>query len=397
MAFRKVIPTIAIGVMPILCGLSEPLFAQCARWQKVDVGFLGQINGVAMSPDGRHIVTDVGHSSDGGATWELFEFTIPEILAFGDNAHLFAVASSQGCNLTNGSAALYRSTDYGKSWDTTSVRTPMCFREVFFLDSLSGWAVGYEKDSVVFTNDGGKTLQTRFFCVPGIQVNGVYFADAFHGWAAGWLVGADSAILRTTDGGNSWTVLPIGIAASVAGISVHFPDSLHGWFFASYNNGQHILTSSDGGRTWKEQATPPHQILWQVKAIDSLQCWMIGVAPFPYDQRKWKTTDGGQSWITEYSGPGGSLRDLDMADNTHGVAVGNSGTVLIYSPVVTMGDLNGDGQITVTDVVLELNKVFLELPYPCIQEAGDVNCDGNFSAADLVLLLRRGVLGVAVF
>jgi len=133
--------------MLLLIGGLEPLFAQCARWQKVDVGFLGQIDGVAMSPDGRHIILSGGfalHSGDGGKTWEQITSS-PDIMTFGDNAHLFAVASSQGCNLPNGSAELYRSTDYGKTWSGTSVRTPMCFTDVFFLNSLHDQPLCFNK------------------------------------------------------------------------------------------------------------------------------------------------------------------------------------------------------------------------------------------------------------
>ncbi len=182
----------------------------------------------------------------------------------------------------------------------------------------------------------------------------------------------------------------MGIPASVGGIYLHFPDSLHGWFFASYGNDQHIFTSSDAGQIWTERPTPPHQFLWQVKALDSLRSWIIGDF---FGPTVWKTTDGGQNWITEYDGPGDFLLDFDMADTAHGVAVGSSGTVLIYAPAV-LGDLDGDGAPTATDVVLELNKVFLDDPFAAPPEAGDLNCDTVFDSEDVVLLLNGTFLGV---
>ena len=156
---------IALGAVLLLFGLAQSK----SVWRKVQTPFQGQINGVAMSPDGRHIILSGGfslHSSDRGVTWEQVA-SGSDIMTFGDNTHLFAVGSSQGCNLPNGTAEMLHSLDYGKTWLGTSVRTPMCFREVFFLDSLHGWAVGSNKDSIVITKDGGKTLTTRPYGLAG--------------------------------------------------------------------------------------------------------------------------------------------------------------------------------------------------------------------------------------
>jgi hypothetical protein len=51
------------------------------------------------------------------------------------------------------------------------------------------------------------------------------------------------------------------------------------------------------------------------------------------------------------------------------------------------GDLNLDSQLTTADVVLELNKVFLDQPYPAPPRLGDLNCDTVYSPADAVLIL----------
>jgi hypothetical protein len=55
---------------------------------------------------------------------------------------------------------------------------------------------------------------------------------------------------------------------------------------------------------------------------------------------------------------------------------------------LSRGDLNMDGQLTASDVILELNKVFLEEPYPAPEPSGDLNCDGRFTPADLVFLIQ---------
>lgn len=54
-----------------------------------------------------------------------------------------------------------------------------------------------------------------------------------------------------------------------------------------------------------------------------------------------------------------------------------------------MGDLDCDGELTLNDAVLELNKAFLGAPFSAPGKAGEVNCDALFSSADVVLLLNR--------
>ncbi len=61
--------------------------------------------------------------------------------------------------------------------------------------------------------------------------------------------------------------------------------------------------------------------------------------------------------------------------------------VSVGIPVVAKGDLNMDGNITLADIVLELNAVFLGSPFPAPFETADGNCDGNLSSADITLLL----------
>ncbi|MGH8004240.1 MAG: hypothetical protein ACRECJ_05925, partial [Limisphaerales bacterium] len=58
-------------------------------------------------------------------------------------------------------------------------------------------------------------------------------------------------------------------------------------------------------------------------------------------------------------------------------------------PATTRGDLNNDGFLTPSDVVLELNLVFLNQIPPAGAAEGDVNCDGQLTPADIVLLLNK--------
>jgi hypothetical protein len=56
---------------------------------------------------------------------------------------------------------------------------------------------------------------------------------------------------------------------------------------------------------------------------------------------------------------------------------------------IVKGDLNWDGSINITDVVLELNAVFYGDSFPAPRHRADSNCDWKLSPADVIILLYR--------
>lgn len=74
--------------------------------------------------------------------------------------------------------------------------------------------------------------------------------------------------------------------------------------------------------------------------------------------------------------------------------VGGPGTADIWvTDRIFIGDLNMDGTISASDVVLEMNKVFLGEDFPAPPEIGDMDCDGQFTPPDAVLILNLTFLG----
>jgi len=79
-------------------------------------------------------------------------------------------------------------------------------------------------------------------------------------------------------------------------------------------------------------------------------------------------------------------------DNRHDVFFSERYHIFGASGQIRKGDLNLDGLLTVADVVLELNAVFLSQPPPASFDIADGNCDLKLTAADVVLLLRATFL-----
>jgi hypothetical protein len=59
----------------------------------------------------------------------------------------------------------------------------------------------------------------------------------------------------------------------------------------------------------------------------------------------------------------------------------------IHYPFIR-GDANGDGVISVSDIVYLINYLFINGPAPVPLEAGDANCDGVVSVSDVVYLIN---------
>lgn len=79
---------------------------------------------------------------------------------------------------------------------------------IFFVNSQMGWAVGYqepgdESGRLSGTADGGETWYPQTYEGPAVTLHTVFFYNATFGWAAGEY----GTIVRTTDGGVTWSRL----------------------------------------------------------------------------------------------------------------------------------------------------------------------------------------------
>ena len=134
-------------------------------------------------------------------------------------------------------ARAMRSTDGGRTW--MQVELPLRhderpdFWDVFFVDEREGWISG-EEGTLLHTADGGITWTHRDLGIPGVRsapklerirrgnrvdvidagdrtpgltLAEVDFVDARRGWIAGFFANhGKSLILRTIDGGVTWTI-----------------------------------------------------------------------------------------------------------------------------------------------------------------------------------------------
>ncbi len=190
-----------------------------------------------------------------------------------------------------------------------------------FLSSSS--AVCIVNGTFNFSTDGGLSWST------GVSTDGrtdllAVSSDVVIAWGrtGGW-PNYDDRVLRSSDGGQTWTnlgeVIPAGVDAFTV---VDFQNIVA----ADYDGNMH--QSSDAGLTW----------IQTFESKGQLPSFFNGASPyFANSQIGYygygagfviKTTDAGASWFQISSGTGESLHDVARFSNGNLLAVGDNGTLL---------------------------------------------------------------------
>jgi photosystem II stability/assembly factor-like uncharacterized protein len=270
----------------------------------LDVSFTDAENGTAVGDNGTILRT-----VDGGTNW------IPQ--GTGIDAYLTAVDFSDSLmGVTIGSRTpgdfslgiMLRTTDGGTTWIQNWARYNVVHSDVDLVDSSTGYIIG--SGELLKTTDGGDSWTDLLDGSP----LGVVISISFTNGLVGTAVGYGGEIMQTTDGGNSW-ISRRRADDSVYNISsVCFINSSTGVAIA----GQKILRTIDGGWTWtiQEEASGFVSLL-DVAFADELNGSAVGI-----NGGIATTTDGGISWEWKDSGTPARLNGVSFGTATTGAAGG---------------------------------------------------------------------------
>jgi len=154
---------------------------------------------------------------------------------------------------------------------------------VTFPTEKEGWACG-RWGTVLRTGDGGRTWTPQASGTDNTLCS-IYFVDSRNGWA----VGEEETIIHTTDGGKAWEKQKSPVPFSL--MKVHFVTPQKGWIVGERT---HVLFTVDGGKTWNVQFKDEDFILKSISFCDALNGWAVGEYGFIYH-----TKDGGVTWKNE--------------------------------------------------------------------------------------------------
>lgn len=125
-------------------------------------------------------------------------------------------------------------------------------------------------------------------------------------------------VLRTTNGGASWTIQTTNTSAWFTGIS--FANTSVGSLVGSYGV---VYRTTDGGSGWKLTTAGIRVPLYGVRFTDQLNGTSVG-----YQGTILRTTDGGGTWNRQMSAVTGDLQGITFTDGNTAIAIGMYGALL---------------------------------------------------------------------
>jgi len=230
---------------------------------------------------------------------------------------------------------VWHANDEDEEWDQISEVPNLRLRSIFFVDAFRGWSVG-EKSTILKTVDGGSHwTQDSIVDDPKKWLNSVFLVADDDGWA----VGLSGTILHYD--GDEWSPVPKPTTKDLN--EIYFVDENNGWIVGV---GGTILKTWDGGHSWHAQddIEEPDElttlngisvISTTIDATTVITSWVVGnggniraMTKTITETNSWTLPD---DWNFIESSAVSDLYSVYFTDATHGWAVGDYWTILLYT------------------------------------------------------------------
>ena len=219
------------------------------------VGFADALRGWVGTLNGDLIY----QTQDGGATWKVAENISGPRPAGICGISVVNASVVYGSGRYDGTPSVIKTINGGVSWTAIDMSAHAgTLIDCYFLTPESGFVVGGSPQGtfpatiravILFTNDGGRTWQTRFTSsTPGEWAWKISFPSLRTGYVSIERPGAPTSCVKTTDTGLTWEeILVRNLALDAQGIG--FATENVGWIA-----GRGLpYETVDGGRTWRQE------------------------------------------------------------------------------------------------------------------------------------------------
>ena len=274
-----------------------------------DTDFPDAQNGLAIGQDGLIIKT-----GDGGKTWKQVKLELPLQEWQAAQPHLFSMSRGTDPNkvwAVGPVGTIIYSKDGGETWENLSLGRDVTLNGVSFANDTEGWVVG-EFGTILHTSDGGKTWQEQKnvlnlpkYTRPDLseedalkqRVPPLYLEDLFlvavdfRNPREGYVAGESGILLKTEDGGETWTNVSSGSFNTLLSVSL------------AASTGQHadvatgvlgtVATSSNG--QWSILPDIHEHILTWIRDVSFAKNGGLGLA-CGGKGTVLVTRDGGKTW-----------------------------------------------------------------------------------------------------
>ena len=284
-------------------------YLRCMSWANRKIGWIGAVTGIGgadlqhppINSPSQYIRTLLHQTTDGGETWKTIE-NLPEgspagICGF--HAVNERVAYGSGTNDPGlPGPGIIKTTDNGASWELIDMREHASnLIDIYFFDEDNGFVVGGLND-------------TKCPYDPP-NPEGAYPAPRLSRYSQ-----VRPVVLRTRDGGKSWTNTTANIKdfqCGEWGWKIQFLNETHGFVAMENFRNASILVTKNGGKSWvkkhvaKDQKPSSKAInndLEGIGFINERQGWVGGWGFQPLSEavgglENSYTEDGGETWIAQ--------------------------------------------------------------------------------------------------
>ena len=197
-----------------------------------------------------------------------------------------------------------------------------------FVNKDTGWACG-QSGAVIKTTNGGDD-----WTISETPVNNLLLKTHSYNGQIVLVTGYDGIILRSSDGGENFVQVTSGVGSGYDLWGVQMLNDTLGWVCGLY---QTLLKTIDAGLSWQPISTGLNQHYWAVDFINE-QYGMIACN----GGKVLKTTDGGNNWIQIQAGDTRALYTIDVIDSLHIAAAGADGKNIYSSDGGTTWVINPD-------------------------------------------------------
>lgn len=252
-------------------------------------------------------------TNDAGKNWR-------KILIGLTTSNLYSCYIKSGSTAFVAGQGIYKTVDSGKSW--TRPLTTATVLGIGFVSSadFNGYAVGKSTSNTGFvlkTTNGGDTWTTATGNLNVRELRGLYI----HNWLTVSVVGltnlGDPFFSKTTNGGTNWTVVTTGVGGANA---VHFPTPNIGVVVGDLGK---ISRTTDGGTTWTAQTSGTTEALKGVHFFSADTGVAVGLKSTVLH-----TTNGGTTWNKQMVDISTDLYSVVMTGPATASTVGFGGTIL---------------------------------------------------------------------
>jgi photosystem II stability/assembly factor-like uncharacterized protein len=241
-----------------------------------------------------------------------------------DDAGSYRCKLSNTCKIVYSEPAVLRVNEarYPDGWVKQNSETNQDIYSISHISDLKAWAVSIgESDKLLKTVDGGITWTSKSTGYSG-NWRSIYFNSATSGF-----VGGDNGISRTLNSGANWVYKNLHTQFMLGGSDVfrienfHFPSNEVGYGVGWYGL---IVKTTDAGNNWtklnyKGSNIPQTDVnMYTIFFIDTETGWVAGA-----NGKIYKTSNGGGMWTEQNSTTSQTIQEIAFINATIGFFITN--------------------------------------------------------------------------